>query len=464
MEFKGLDEVMPPANFSDVYRLLRVTSYVLRFIRRVRGRQGQPQFTSVEIQPEELSDAESLWIKYVREEEDFGQTRHSLGLFEDDRGILRCGGRLHNAPLPYSARFPAILPRKHQFTVLVIKRSHSNVMHNGVKETLTDLRSRFWVVRGRQTVRDVISPCATCKKLEGRSYNAPLPDFRVSDEFAFTQVGVDFAGPVYLRDVFFKSKKVFKHTLPSLLVLPLGPSILSLRGLKRFISRRGMPRFVVSDNGKTFKGSRLKTSLHLHGITWQFNVPRAPWWGGFFERMVRSVKRCLKKTLKKPQKNSKKNSTQTQTQTQTQKNSKKRRLLSPNLRPEGAIPPTTAIESSRRQKHLDMVLKHFWNRWRREYLTELREHHLGRKTAQSPVIKQGDVVCVHEEKVPRQRWKLGTVKELIHGRDNLVRAAIVQLGSEGNRTEIKRPVQGLYPVEVSEDRQYRVNKEKEDAA
>ena len=45
-----------------------------------------------------------------------------------------------------------------------------------------------------------------------------------------------------------------------------------------------------------------------------------------------------------------------------------------------------------------------------------------------------------------------------------MRAAIVQLGSEGNRTEIKRPVQRLYPVEVSEDRQYRVNKEKEDAA
>ena len=127
VEVKGLDEVIPPANFSDVYRLLRVTSYVLRFISRVRGRKGQPQFTSVEIQPEELSDAESLWIKhvqkYVREEEDFGQTRHSLGLFEDDRGILRCGGRLHNAPLPYSARFPAILPLKHQFTVLMIKRS-----------------------------------------------------------------------------------------------------------------------------------------------------------------------------------------------------------------------------------------------------------------------------------------------------------------------------------------------------
>ena len=131
----------------------------------------------------------------------------------------------------------------------------------------------------------------------------------------------------------------------------------------------------------------------------------------------------------------------------------KRCLKKPPRNAQGAVPPTTAIELSRRQKHLDMVLKHFWNRWRREYLTELPEHHLGRKTAQSRVIKHGDVVCIHEEKVPGQRWKLGTVKELIHGRDNLVRAAIVQLGSEGNRTEIKRPVQRLYPVEVSENHQ-----------
>lgn len=109
----------------------------------------------MEIKTSELSDAESLWIKhverYVREEEKFEKTSHSLGLFEDEKGILRRRGRLHKAPLKYHPRFPAIIARKHQFTVLMIKRSHSKVMHNGVKETLTDLGSRFWVVRGRQT-------------------------------------------------------------------------------------------------------------------------------------------------------------------------------------------------------------------------------------------------------------------------------------------------------------------------
>ena len=45
-----------------------------------------------------------------------------------------------------------------------------------------------------------------------------------------------------------------------------------------------------------------------------------------------------------------------------------------------------------------------------------------------------------------------------------MRADIVKLGSEGNRTEIKRPVQRLYYAEVSEDYQYCGNKEKKDTA
>ena len=87
---------------------------------------------------------------------------------------------------------------------------------------------------------------------------------------------------------------------------------------------------------------------------------------------------------------------------------------------------------------------------RREYLSELREHHLGKKTSQSKVIRKGDVVCVHEDNVPRQRWKLATVEELIHGREYIVCEAVVRLASKGGRVEIKRPVQKLYPVEVYE--------------
>ena len=70
-----------------------------------------------------------------------------------------------------------------------------------------------------------------------------------------------------------------------------------VRSLKRFISRRGTPSLVISDNGKTFKGAELKNFITSCGIKWGHIVERSPWWGGFYERIVRSVKRSLKKVL-----------------------------------------------------------------------------------------------------------------------------------------------------------------------
>jgi hypothetical protein len=90
--------------------------------------------------------------------------------------------------------------------------------------------------------------------------------------------------------------------------VPDQSTIAFLRCLKRFVARRGLPRRFISDNGKTFKAASkyletvFKDGLvqeHLTGlgVTWQFNVERAPWWGGAFKGMVRSTKRCLKKSI-----------------------------------------------------------------------------------------------------------------------------------------------------------------------
>ena len=81
-----------------------------------------------------------------------------------------------------------------------------------------------------------------------------------------------------------------------------------IRSFKRFVARRGLPRQVVSDNAKTFKAAaRLFKKIMRHEeasryleenkIQWTFNVEKAPWWGGVFERLIRSVKRCLKKVI-----------------------------------------------------------------------------------------------------------------------------------------------------------------------
>ena len=101
-----------------------------------------------------------------------------------------------------------LLPRSHYFTKLVIFKCHDQVMHNRVAETLDQLRSRYWIVKGRQTVKSIINKCILCKKLEGRPYGkAPasqLSRFRLSDEFVFTSTGVDFAGRVYVKEIYHK--------------------------------------------------------------------------------------------------------------------------------------------------------------------------------------------------------------------------------------------------------------------
>ena len=63
------------------------------------------------------------------------------------------------------------------------------------------------------------------------------------------------------------------------------------------MGRRGIPALFVSDNGRTFKGRQLRKFNARKGIRWRFNLARAPWWGGMYERMVRSTKRCLKKAV-----------------------------------------------------------------------------------------------------------------------------------------------------------------------
>ena len=87
-------------------------------------------------------------------------------------------------------------------------------MHNGRRETLTQVRTRFWISKGRQIVKKVIAKCNVCKNLEGKSFGAPLspplPPFRLSDDFAFSKIGLDYAGPLFVKNIYEKGGKMNK--------------------------------------------------------------------------------------------------------------------------------------------------------------------------------------------------------------------------------------------------------------
>ena len=71
-----------------------------------------------------------------------------------------------------------------------------------------------------------------------------------------------------------------------------------IRALTRFFCNRGVQKLILSDNGSQFISSETQNFIAQKGITWKFNLVAAPWWGGLFERFVRSIKRCLKKDIK----------------------------------------------------------------------------------------------------------------------------------------------------------------------
>ena len=221
----------------------------------------------------------------------------NLLLFVDDEGILRCSGRIQYSSLPYDSKFPMLLPNGHYFTKLIIATSHEQVWHNKVHETLTQLRSRFWVIRGRKAVKEIVSKCVLCKRMEGKYYSTPaappVPSYRVADDFGFMSIGIDHAGPVFVKNIHESDGTMYKAYITVItctvtraihleLSLDLNADSL-IRALKRFKGIRGIPALVLSDNSRTFKDRKVKAFLLRVRIQWRFNVPRAGWWGGFLK-------------------------------------------------------------------------------------------------------------------------------------------------------------------------------------
>jgi len=117
------------------------------------------------------------------------------------------------------------------------------------------MRSKFWILKGNMLVQSVIRKCGTCKQIEGASYkynDAPsLPSIRLSTNPAFTHNAIDYAGPLYVRNIY-DSKEMFKCwifllTCSSIraIILDFVPDYGSpscIRSLWGIFSRRGIPQ------------------------------------------------------------------------------------------------------------------------------------------------------------------------------------------------------------------------------
>ena len=398
----------------------------------------------------------------------------------DNNRIIRSYSRFKHSNLPFETKAPIFLDRNHRLVELLIYYSHLKVLHRGIKQTLTEFNSMYWVTRGR-SLKKLLRSCVVCKKINSRPYDYPLqsdfPAVRFDESSPFNSTGSDLLGPLLCKSIYGNEDKLYKAQIVIYTCLATRAVILDvihnatteafINSFSRFINRRGCPSTVISDNGSVYTADMTQNFAANRGITWKFTIECAPWQGGAWERLVGSVKRCLKKVL------GKKTLTFVELQTivtevEAVLNNRpiavdyhdKDKVITPNhllfgrrlpsvKELTGGMGDDVVVSIGRRKAFMDMILTHFWERWRKEHLSYLRECQHIKIKQRGAKIQVNDVVIVYEEKQPRQLWQMARVEKLISGSDGNVRGATVKLAKSGNL--INRPTNKLYPILPCED-------------
>ena len=319
--------------FGSYTKLLKTCVLVIRFIaklKRVTNVVSENNFSSHNITVEEYSIAEYFLVKNVQECCFFNEIdtikqgcRQKNGIMKQlklilNDDLLRCQGRIGYSDLDYESRHPLLLPKKHNLTRLLILDCHDEVKHGGINDTIAYFRQRWWAPQICQNVKSVLRSCIICKRYQGRPYRIPesdhLPPERSRMAQPFEIVGIDFTGSLTARmggNLVKCYVALFTCAVSRAVHLELVENLTAdsfLNSFRRFIGRRSTPRYVYSDNATNFtSASRTIDEILKHPkviefssirrCEWRFIPKRAPWFGGFWERMIGMTKTSIKKTL-----------------------------------------------------------------------------------------------------------------------------------------------------------------------
>ncbi|XP_011858105.1 PREDICTED: uncharacterized protein LOC105555687 [Vollenhovia emeryi] len=495
--------------YSRFSRLTRIVAYIFRFYKKARRTgestrsvQQSTAFTRA-IQPitaDEVNHAIQVMVKLVQKNH-FSKELHSLSNqeaisrsssilklnpFIDEIGVLRVGGCLQVSALSQSAKHPVLLPGRHPLSRLIITHEHERHLHAGPQATLAAVRQNYWLISARDIDRQITRTCTVCFRSAPKPASTimgNLPKARIiAPSRAFESCGVDYAGPFYHKEGSRRNSKLIKCYMAIFVCfatkavhIELATDMTSeafLNVFKRFISRRGYPSHIYSDNGLNFVGAQRELNelaalfenqkfqhdiagyMSNKNIQWHFITPRAPHHGGLWEAAVKMAKvhifRITKDTHLRYE--------ELQTllvQVEAILNSKP---LTPMSSDPADITPLTAghfliggpltsypepsleniaINRLSRWQHVEQLRQHFWRRWSREYLHHFQQRNKWQSIDSS--VYKGQMVILKEDNAPPLSWPLGRITEIHPGPDGVVRTVTVKTA----KGSYKRPITRL---------------------
>lgn len=417
----------------------------------------------------------------------------ALNPFLDKYGILRVGGRLENSYVPEYSKHPIIISGESHLAKLIVADAHEKTLHGGQQLTCSYIRSKYWILRLKNTVKAHIHDCVPCIRNAAKlrtQLMGQLPACRVTPEKPFVNSGVDYAGPINIRVSKGRGHKSYKGYICLFICMATravhieAVSDLTSEGFlsafKRFVARRGRCNHMWSDNGTNFVGasrelkhlfanerssivSDIASSLANNGTEWHFIPPHAPNFGGLWEAGIKSTKHHLCRIIG--------DSTLTYeelatvlAQVEACLNSRPLSIASPD--PDDPTPLTpghflvgeslltapdynyepTQMSTLRRWQLTQKMLQSFWKRWSQEYLTYFFQRY--KWNIQTSELKIGDVVLVREDNLPPTKWLYGKVVDLHPGKDKITRVVTLRYKD----ALIQRPASKLCPIPVVPDR------------
>lgn len=431
--------------FSSYDRLVRVVAYMRRFINACRK---HPHAAVAPLQRTELDDStRTLVIKSQRcffpmlsHELSTGariSSKHLAQLrpFLDPFGVIRVGGRLRHSNLTYGCKHPMLLAKQSHLSMLICRRWHKITCHAGPRIMTALISREFWIVSIKSVLHIVGRACPICVRFDAKPPQpmmADLPAVRVQQSRPFARVGVDYAGPLQMRETRLRKSRAYKVYIAVFVCFTVKAMHLEvvtelsteafIAAFDRFVARRGLPSDIFSDCGTNFIGADKQLQLLINSpdgqraltqarptCQWHFNPPSAPHFGGLWEAAVRSTKRLLIRTMG-THTFTYEEFTTLLTRIEAVLNSRPLTpmstdptdldYLSPGHfligQPLLAIPPRVAFESRvnlvQRWKLLDQCHQAFWRRWSTEYLTSLQGR--SKWTAETPNVRINDMVVI----------------------------------------------------------------------
>ncbi|XP_058983975.1 uncharacterized protein LOC131804796 [Musca domestica] len=479
------------SKYSKLQTLVRVVSYCLRFLENCRN----PKCKKLKpLTLTEYNKSLSVLAK-ISQKVDFPEEISKLTTkrdiktspilklmpFLDENGILRVGGRLQNSNFPYDVKHPIILSKHNPLSKLIISDAHEKTLHGGVTLTMSFVNRKFWIVSGNQLAKRIIHTCIKCFRYNSKTAQqimGNLPKVRLTISRPFKHSGVDYAGPISIKNSNLRSSSITKGYICVFVCMVTKAIHLEavsnlttnafLAAFKRFTSRRGICTDLYSDCGTNFVGAskELKVlhnknknsipedlihSLSQNSTTWHFIPPASPNFGGLWEAGVKSVKYHLKR-ITNDRNLTFEELTTLLCQIESCLNSRPLCPLSNDPSDFEALTPAhfligeptnclqeeTLLDSNinnlTRWKTIEKIKQHFWKRWQNEYLNRLQARPKWLKTSTDPKI--GDLVLVTDERCGPGQWILGRIENTHPGPDGHTRVVSVLMKNK----LVKRPI------------------------